>query len=465
PMVENAMVESPVVESLIVESSTVENLIIEENRMDESQTEENRPIEENQAEETTKALSKLKSDLTELEASFTDDNEFDMAQSSDNITQVNSPSAILSEFDKILLRRLRSKEYFPILTLVVGKCRHCYTEKKLPKKFSSDNNMDPGDVSEELQGLTEIEEMLIAQVFSVMVVYRLHGGQHDTEEMSLTSLKIDTTTFRDFRVRRGKIIRALSWLKENNRYYSEIVIDNKNLNCLPEDGFIDNQFQINQLKDDDFYEKNDGDVITCTFVPFLLSDDREDVAINKLKSLNIPVAKILAMHHRGGKKAKNADSDAASGLEAELLLARDAHIMLTANLWTEVGLVNGLMGTIQDILFEEGQSLPSLPTAVFIIFDDYRGPTISTLEGTKVVPIIPIQRIWEGLTISKAVIDIGNREFAARLSFVAVSWVRALNDIIFKPFNFERLQQIANCKRAQEKKTEKMRLTSLIPKI
>ena len=33
--------------------------------------------------------------------------------------------------------------------------------------------MDPGDVSEELKGLTEIEEMLIAQVFMVMSVYRL----------------------------------------------------------------------------------------------------------------------------------------------------------------------------------------------------------------------------------------------------------------------------------------------------
>ncbi|CAG8791562.1 21461_t:CDS:2, partial [Gigaspora rosea] len=31
-----------------------------------------------------------------------------------------------------------------------------------------------------------------------------------------------------------KIIHASYWLKENNSYYSEIVIDNKNLHCLPE---------------------------------------------------------------------------------------------------------------------------------------------------------------------------------------------------------------------------------------
>ncbi len=38
--------------------------------------------------------------------------------------------------------------------------------------------MDSGEVSDELQDLTEIEEMLIAQVFIVMSVYRLCGGQH-----------------------------------------------------------------------------------------------------------------------------------------------------------------------------------------------------------------------------------------------------------------------------------------------
>ena len=38
--------------------------------------------------------------------------------------------------------------------------------------------MDPGEVPDELQDLTEIEEMLIARVFPVMSIYRLRGGQH-----------------------------------------------------------------------------------------------------------------------------------------------------------------------------------------------------------------------------------------------------------------------------------------------
>ena len=67
-------------------------------------------------------------------------------------------------------------ERIPSMTLVNGSCRRCNTEKSNPKKFSSENNMDPGVVPDELKGLTEIEEMLIAQVFTVMTVYRLRGG-------------------------------------------------------------------------------------------------------------------------------------------------------------------------------------------------------------------------------------------------------------------------------------------------
>ena len=38
--------------------------------------------------------------------------------------------------------------------------------------------MDPGDVPEELQDLTEIEEMLIAQIFPIVSVYCLREGQY-----------------------------------------------------------------------------------------------------------------------------------------------------------------------------------------------------------------------------------------------------------------------------------------------
>src|SRR5205823_3696277 len=37
-------------------------------------------------------------------------------------------------------------ERIPSMSLVKEMCRRCYMEKKLPKKFSAENNMNPGDV-------------------------------------------------------------------------------------------------------------------------------------------------------------------------------------------------------------------------------------------------------------------------------------------------------------------------------
>ena len=112
---------------------------------------------------------------------------------------------------------------------------------------------------------------------------------------------------------------------------------------------------------------------------------------------------------------------------------------------------------------------------------------MTALDGTKVFPIVPIRRTWEGkngtscsrlqvpvclawtitvhksqgLTLEKANIDIGSKEFAAGLSFVAISRVRSLGDIIFQPFSFERLQRIKKCSRLRERKVEEERLATL----
>ena len=110
------------------------------------------------------------------------------------------------------------------------------------------------------------------------------------------------TAFREFNVRRNKVAEALVWLKQNNRYYRNITIDNEIIQSLPED--------------DSIIE--------------MLPQFQEDNIINEDE--------------------------------------KGARVMLTANIWTEAGLVNGSMGTIQDIIFE-GQGPPSLPAAVLIKFD------------------------------------------------------------------------------------------------
>ena len=57
-------------------------------------------------------------------------------------------------------------------------CTRCKRDKILPRKFSNENNMIPSPVPPQLQGLTQVEEMLIARAFPVMNVYcKPRGGQ------------------------------------------------------------------------------------------------------------------------------------------------------------------------------------------------------------------------------------------------------------------------------------------------
>ena len=56
-------------------------------------------------------------------------------------------------------------------------CSRCTRDKNPVKKFSAQNNMIPSSVPKELQGLTQVEEMLIAQVFPVISVFTKPGGQ------------------------------------------------------------------------------------------------------------------------------------------------------------------------------------------------------------------------------------------------------------------------------------------------
>ena len=57
-------------------------------------------------------------------------------------------------------------------------CTHCVRDKHHPKLYSRDNNMDPGILPPELQGLSQIEELLISAVVPMMSVYRLPHGQY-----------------------------------------------------------------------------------------------------------------------------------------------------------------------------------------------------------------------------------------------------------------------------------------------
>ena len=100
-----------------------------------------------------------------------------------------------------------------------------------------------------------------------------------------------------------------------------------------------------------------------------------------------PIARINARH--SSEAAKKASADEMSGLEPVVFLAKGAHIMLTMNLWTDVGLCNGATGIVVDFIYATNQQPPDLPIAVIVKFDDYTGPSIST-KIHQWVPICPI---------------------------------------------------------------------------
>ena len=155
----------------------------------------------------------------------------------------------------------------------------------------------------------------------------------------------------------------------------------------------------------------------------------EDVALfnyNRLTALNQPIARINARH--SSSLAKTATADDVLGLEP--FLAKGAKVMLTMNLWTDVGLCNGATETVIHFIYAPNHHPPDLPVAVIVKFDNYRGPSImpslsncvpictisvtsQTLDGMHERQQLPLKLAWamtihksQGLTLPKAWIDI-----------------------------------------------------------
>ncbi|CAG8649203.1 45751_t:CDS:2 [Gigaspora margarita] len=90
----------------------------------------------------------------------------------------------------------------------------------------------------ELQNLTEVKEMLIAQVFTVISVYNLCGGQYAYCE-NVINFSQDVQKF--VTCCPHYPFSALYWLKENNVFYCDIEIAYDILQSLPENDTIIDQ--------------------------------------------------------------------------------------------------------------------------------------------------------------------------------------------------------------------------------
>ncbi|XP_057839898.2 uncharacterized protein LOC131049832 [Cryptomeria japonica] len=192
-----------------------------------------------------------------------------------------------------------------------------------------------------------------------------------------------------------------------------------------------------------------------------------------LKALNLPIA--LSIAHIA--QQTNSEYDNNDQLPLELLLCENQQVMLLANLWIEVGLVNGSIGLVKNIIYELNTKPPDLPNFVVVRFQNYKGPPWNPLHPNDIpiAPIaqgtrtqIPLTTAWaitihksQRLTLDKATIDIGSTEKQG-LTFTTISRVKSIDGIRIHPaFSFERYAKMQKSAFTIIRKKEETRLQQL----
>ena len=218
--------------------------------------------------------------------------------------------------------------------------------------------------------------------------------------------------------------------------------------------------------------------------PFLVVTKQDEMEFNlcKLQENPNPLFMFNAVHNPSS--AGKATPEDAMGLQACVSLKINAKVMLRSNLWVAAGLTNGSIGTVHGFLFnpQETYANKSLPVAVCVNFDGYRGPAWHP-DYPRVVPIPPITAKWmkgihfqsrtqvplslahattihksQGWTLDKVKVDIGNKEICRGISFVAFSRARSLRGLMVYPLKstgitFSRLDKV-NSREIQRKRKE-----------
>ncbi|KIX03299.1 uncharacterized protein Z518_06851 [Rhinocladiella mackenziei CBS 650.93] len=112
---------------------------------------------------------------------------------------------------------------------------------------------------------------------------------------------------------------------------------------------------------------------------------------DRLRDLRRPVFVVHASHE--GIQASNATTEEAGNLQTAIPLSMDCRIMLTENIWTERGLVNGSLGTVEDIIWKaDANWRKDPPFAILVHFDGYERPSLGDAGGHSLVPIIRSRR-------------------------------------------------------------------------
>jgi hypothetical protein len=112
--------------------------------------------------------------------------------------------------------------------------------------------------------------------------------------------------------------------------------------------------------------------------------------------LDSPAIQVEAKHE--GVGTDKVESSNAGNLAKRLPLYVGCRVMLTRNLWADIGLINGAQGTVYDISWKEGTNVLRDPLEVVMVaFDDYSGPAFTIPYGEELYRgeklMVPILRI------------------------------------------------------------------------
>lgn len=175
-----------------------------------------------------------------------------------------------------------------------------------------------------------------------------------------------------------------------------------------------------------------------------------------------------------GTGAARAESHLAGNLSRSFPIYIGCRVMLTRNVWSNIGLMNGAQGVVHVIVWAEGSNVLSDPPQVIMVtWDNYTSPSFRLPSGEELKDsrgklVVPVERVRheftlhnntccreqfplivsytitvhksQGVTLDRVVCDISISEFASGLSYVAVSRVSTLKGLLFDaPFDRSRV--------------------------